>query len=70
MQGKQKLSGQIGAGTLIRIKDGTMILKPNFRDYLLQLADKHRSHINIIFHQVVPMVERSIKRISVYQLQL
>ena len=42
MQGKQKLSGQIGAGTLIRIKDGTMILKPNFRDYLLQLADDHQ----------------------------
>ena len=33
-------------GTLIRIKDGTMILKPQFRDYLLQLAES-----NDIAHQ-------------------
>ena len=41
MKGPQNLSGQLGEGTLLRIKDGTMILKPTFRDYLLSLADKH-----------------------------
>lgn len=41
MKGAQNLSGQLGEGTLLRIKDGTMILKPTFRDYLLSLADKH-----------------------------
>ncbi|MDK8644794.1 M42 family peptidase [Staphylococcus condimenti] len=40
MKGAQQLSGKLGGGTLIRIKDGTMILKPSFRDYLLQLCDK------------------------------
>ena len=29
-------------GTLIRIKDGTMILKPLFRDYLLKLAEENQ----------------------------
>ena len=33
IKGKQQLSGVL-EGTLIRIKDGTMILKPLFRDYL------------------------------------
>ena len=28
--------------TLIRIKDGTMILKPLFRDYLLKLAEENQ----------------------------
>ncbi|MDK9843540.1 peptidase M28 [Staphylococcus equorum subsp. linens] len=42
MKGKQNLSGELGAGTLIRIKDGTMLLKPIFRDYLLDLADKFK----------------------------
>ncbi|MBU0437999.1 peptidase M28 [Staphylococcus succinus] len=40
MKGKQHLSGELGKGTLIRIKDGTMILKPTFRDYLLDLANQ------------------------------
>lgn len=40
MKGKQNLSGELGQGTLIRIKDGTMILKPTFRDFLLDLANK------------------------------
>ena len=39
IKGKQQLSGQLGEGTLIRIKDGTMILSPRFRDYLLELVD-------------------------------
>lgn len=39
IKGKQQLSGELGGGTLIRIKDGTMILQPSFRDYLLQLAN-------------------------------
>ncbi|BBD89729.1 M42 family metallopeptidase [Staphylococcus caprae] len=46
IKGKQQLSGALGEGTLIRIKDGTMILKPQFRDYLLQLAES-----NDIAHQ-------------------
>ena len=41
IKGKQQLSGALGEGTLIRIKDGTMILKPSFRDYLLRLAEKY-----------------------------
>lgn len=40
MKGKQNLSGELGAGTLIRIKDGTMLLKPTFRDYLLNIANE------------------------------
>ena len=32
----------LGEGTLIRIKDGTMILKPIFRDYLLKLAQENQ----------------------------
>ncbi|MEQ7791261.1 M42 family metallopeptidase [Staphylococcus nepalensis] len=40
MKGKQHLSGELGKGTLIRIKDGTMILKPTFRDYLIDLTKK------------------------------
>ncbi|MFJ6186516.1 M42 family metallopeptidase [Staphylococcus cohnii] len=42
MKGKQNLSGELGKGTLIRIKDGTMILKPTFRDLLLDLANKFK----------------------------
>lgn len=41
MKGKQNLSGELGEGTLIRIKDGTMILKPTFRDFLLNKAQEH-----------------------------
>lgn len=41
MKGAQQLSGQLGEGTLIRIKDGTMLLKPAFRDYLLELCNQH-----------------------------
>ena len=41
IKGKQQLSGVLG-GTLIRIKDGTMILKPLFRDYLLKLAEENQ----------------------------
>lgn len=40
VKGKGRLSGELGEGTLIRIKDGTMILKPIFRDYLLKLANE------------------------------
>lgn len=32
----------VRGGTLIRIKDGTMILKPLFRDYLLKLAEENQ----------------------------
>ncbi|MCG1449245.1 M42 family metallopeptidase [Staphylococcus epidermidis] len=42
IKGKQQLSGVLGEGTLIRIKDGTMILKPLFRDYLLKLAEENQ----------------------------
>ncbi|MEJ7511881.1 peptidase M28, partial [Staphylococcus lugdunensis] len=42
IKGKQQLSGALGEGTLIRIKDGTMILKPLFRDYLLKLAEENQ----------------------------
>ncbi len=41
VKGNQPLSGELGKGTLIRIKDGTMILKPAFRDYLLKLVEAH-----------------------------
>ena len=41
IKGKQQLSGVL-EGTLIRIKDGTMILKPLFRDYLLKLAEENQ----------------------------
>ena len=41
IKGKQQLSGVLGR-TLIRIKDGTMILKPLFRDYLLKLAEENQ----------------------------
>ncbi|WP_342610371.1 MULTISPECIES: M42 family metallopeptidase [Staphylococcus] len=41
MKGSQRLSGTLGAGTLIRLKDGTMILKPSFRDYLMRLVEQH-----------------------------
>lgn len=41
VKGNQPLSGELGKGTLIRIKDGTMILKPVFRDYLLKLVEAH-----------------------------
>ncbi|MCG3399718.1 M42 family metallopeptidase [Staphylococcus massiliensis] len=46
MKGKSGLSGALGEGTLIRIKDGTMMLKPEFRDYLLDIANNE-----IIPHQ-------------------
>ncbi|GEQ05438.1 M42 family metallopeptidase [Staphylococcus gallinarum] len=42
MKGKQNLSGELGGGTLIRIKDGTMLLKPSFRDYLLEIANDQK----------------------------
>lgn len=42
IKGKQQLSGELGEGTLIRIKDGTMILRPTFRDYLLQLVQEYQ----------------------------
>ena len=53
-------------GTLIRIKDGTMILKPRFRDYLLKLATE-----NDIKHQYYISPggtdgERSIKQMRAY----
>ena len=42
LNGKQSnLSGELGGGTLIRIKDGTMLLKTAFRDYLLLLSEKY-----------------------------
>ncbi|MBI5972783.1 M42 family metallopeptidase [Staphylococcus caledonicus] len=41
IKGKQQLSGELGKGTLIRIKDGTMILQPTFRDYLLNLTERY-----------------------------
>lgn len=50
MKGKQNLSGELAGGTLIRIKDGTMLLRPTFRDYLLDLAKqydiKHQYYIS------------------------
>lgn len=41
IKGKQQLSGALGEVTLIRIKDGTMILRPTFRDYLLNLVKQY-----------------------------
>ncbi|MCI2775051.1 M42 family metallopeptidase [Staphylococcus petrasii] len=41
IKGVQQLSGELGGGTLIRIKDGTMILQPNFKNYLLDLTEEH-----------------------------
>ena len=41
MLGKKDDLGKLGEGTLLRIKDGTMILGKPMRDYLLQTADKH-----------------------------
>ncbi|MCU5746135.1 M42 family metallopeptidase [Staphylococcus sp. SQ8-PEA] len=41
IKGQQQLSGEIGKGTLIRIKDGTMLLSSNFRDYLLDLVKNY-----------------------------
>ncbi|NHM75480.1 M42 family metallopeptidase [Staphylococcus sp. 11007852] len=41
MKGKSGLSGELGAGALLRIKDGTMLLKPAFKSYLLDVANKH-----------------------------
>ncbi|MCM3069228.1 M42 family metallopeptidase [Staphylococcus warneri] len=41
IKGPNQLSGALGEGTLIRIKDGTMILRPSFRDYLLQLVNQY-----------------------------
>ena len=38
IKGVNQLSGELGGGTLIRIKDGTMILQPEFRDYLIKLV--------------------------------
>ena len=55
IKGKQQLSGQLGEGTLIRIKDGTMILSPRFRDYLLELVNTFDIRSQYIFHQVVQM---------------
>ncbi|WP_438827044.1 M42 family metallopeptidase [Staphylococcus chromogenes] len=41
MKGQSGLSGQLGQGALLRIKDGTMLLKPNFKAFLLDLATQH-----------------------------
>ncbi|MBA8761944.1 M42 family metallopeptidase [Staphylococcus coagulans] len=41
MKGRQGLSGVLGEGALLRIKDGTMLLKPAFKSYLQQVAAEH-----------------------------
>lgn len=38
MKGPSGLSGQLGKGALLRIKDGTMLLKPAFKTFLLDVA--------------------------------
>ena len=48
IKGVNQLSGELGGGTLIRIKDGTMILQPEFRDYLIKLAEDN--HINYQYY--------------------
>lgn len=41
MKGRQGLSGVLGEGALLRIKDGTMLLKPTFKSYLKDIAERH-----------------------------
>lgn len=41
MKGKQGLSGELGKGALLRIKDGTMLLKPSFKSFLQTIANEH-----------------------------
>lgn len=41
MLGKKDDLGKLGEGTLLRIKDGTMILSKPMRDYLLKTAEDH-----------------------------
>ena len=41
MKGQSGLSGQLGQGALLRIKDGTMLLKPRFKTFLMDLAEQH-----------------------------
>ena len=48
IKGVNQLSGELGGGTLIRIKDGTMILQPEFRDYLIKLVEDN--HINYQYY--------------------
>lgn len=41
MKGRQGLSGVLGDGALLRIKDGTMLLKPAFKQFLIDVAETH-----------------------------
>ncbi|MBI5974269.1 M42 family metallopeptidase [Staphylococcus canis] len=41
MNGRQGLSGVLGEGALLRIKDGTMLLKPSFKTFLTDIASKN-----------------------------
>ena len=70
IKGKQQLSGQLGEGTLIRIKDGTMILSPRFRDYLLELVDTFDIRSQYYISPGGTDGEKSIKQIKVYLQQL
>ena len=62
----KELSGQLGEGTLIRIKDGTMILSPRFRDYLLELVDTFDIRSQYYISPGGTDGEKSIKQIKVY----
>ncbi|QLK86281.1 M42 family metallopeptidase [Staphylococcus sp. 17KM0847] len=51
MKGRQGLSGVLGEGALLRIKDGTMLLKPSFKKFLIDIAEQH----NIMYqHYISP----------------
>lgn len=65
MKGRQGLSGVLGEGALLRIKDGTMLLKPAFKTFYKMLRYVMMLCINITFHPAVLMVVQFIKRISV-----
>ncbi|MCS4485318.1 M42 family metallopeptidase [Staphylococcus americanisciuri] len=41
MKGRHGLSGVLGDGALLRIKDGTMLLKPSFKQFLIDVAEAH-----------------------------
>lgn len=41
MKGMSGLSGELGGGALLRIKDGTMLLKPAFKSFLIDVANEH-----------------------------
>ena len=69
IKGVNQLSGELGGGTLIRIKDGTMILQPEFRDYLIKLAEDNHIKYQYYISQAVQMVEKYTKLILVFQLQ-